>query len=1035
MSVDPEPDLAELEARQRREAPAPGVPIERETTRVKRPKNDVLLRSEALLERLHAGDFVPRERAPMVVDTRRSSGPFLASIDDAPRVILDASSQIATLTHGFAHPGILRGLDDGDFAGCLWSNPDTAVHHVPEVAAYAEALRRVVPVGLVHVSMVAGGGSEANEKALRIARLHAPAPADGRARTRVIALEGSFHGRTWASVQATGRSDARGGFLLPGFEAVFIAPTIEALERALDEHGDEVYAVIVESMLAGGDDVAIPRAFLLDALARARSRGIPFVVDEVQTGGGTGGPIFWWQRLGLGGDADSTPDLITTGKKAGLGVVLSRWPDPEANQISVASAVRGRIQLESAHAQGPIEALLAARVPALADASGLVRGVRIAGTTFALDLVDAAAASIFLERRLAHGFLSLPTSTATVRFRLSASWTAAHVDDLCRRIAAALGDVEGIRARGSAMEIEAGASASDQPSRRAVHHDLEAGVDRSRGGREPTDPVGAPDFEITPIGPAEWDQIIEIENAAYEPARRDSMAILRGITAAGLGVVAVDTGTREVLGYAFCAPCEHFPGVAGPAFDPAYGRGVSVFSADITVTERARGRGIGRALKRAQTGWARERGYHYLSGCNRVGAAGPMSALNASLGAFPIARLDRQYEGDAQADYYRIPLQAPADPPVNPGTAGRVDLASGIQQPLGERPVRMARREWSGPLAAKLNLSRYATLDLVHYVEHLRAIAPRGTRHLHLSSSRDEMLDKALRCLRLGREGATIAVGLAGGYVGHVTAAARSISDPAGFGPALGLFPWPRLPHPAIAGIDRTLAALDALVVERGAGSIFAIVAEVVGERSGLCLDGDDARALADACRRHDLPLVLVETASGGYRSGGGAAWGVDHLPAEVVPDLVLWYGGGQLGHVFVGDRYYVDRPGALVSTWDGDEVSMIRAHEHLRAAHRLDLGPAIAALEALIAEQFTGRFRGVRVGGRGLFRAVSFADPTVAGAILQLCQRRGIYFGRGLPGTLTLSPSLDVDPALLRGRLRDELAPLLGDLIAGGVE
>ena len=65
------------------------------------------------------------------------------------------------------------------------------------------------------------------------------------------------------------------------------------------------------------------------------------------------------------------------------------------------------------------------------------------------------------------------------------------------------------------------------------------------------------------------------------------------------------------------------------------------------------------------------------------------------------------------------------------------------------------------------------------------------------------------------------------------------------------------------------------------------------------------ASALAEACRRLDVPLVLVESASGLYRSGAGA-WGVDSLPADVVPDMVLWSAGGQLGHVFVGERYSI---------------------------------------------------------------------------------------------------------------------------------
>src|SRR5690606_29230880 len=113
---------------------------------------------------------------------------------------------------------------------------------------------------------------------------------------------------------------------------------------------------------------------------------------------------------------------------------------------------------------------------------------------------------------------------------------------------------------------------------------------------------------------------------------------------------------------------------------------------------------------------------------------------------------------------------------------------------------------------SRLNLSNWATLDSIHYYEHLRAILPRGTGHLYTTSSRDELLDKSIRCLKLNRPGATIAVGFEGGYLGHTTAAARSLSDGAGFGPHFAMFEWPRVPHPALVGIEPSIAALRGII-------------------------------------------------------------------------------------------------------------------------------------------------------------------------------------------------------------------------------
>ncbi|MCA9718611.1 MAG: aminotransferase class III-fold pyridoxal phosphate-dependent enzyme, partial [Myxococcales bacterium] len=513
---------------------------------------------------------------------------------------------------------------------------------------------------------------------------------------------------------------------------------------------------------------------------------------------------------------------------------------------------------------------------------------------------------------------------------------------------------------------------------------------------------------------------------------------------------APDAPPEVVLGYGFGGPLINYRDVPGPDRDPALKRRPAevFYSADITVVERARGCGLGRDLKRAQIEWARAHGFRTVSGRNRVGDS--MVALNRSFGAYPVVHLEglhRDPEGrPSDAEYYHIPLDVPyelqppevEDEPASASvTAGRmtldeeVDLASGLQQPFGDAPAFMASRELIGPLTSRLNLSNYTTPDVVQYAEHLRLMLPRGTRHMYFTSSRDETVDKGLRCLRLARPAAQVAIGLEGGYVGHITGAARSISDPRGFGPDLALYSWPRLPHPATRnGGAATAAALDAIVAERGADAIFGVVAEVVGERSGLRLEGDAATLLAAACRRHDIPLILVETATGGYRNGL-APWAVETLPPGVVPDMVLWYPGGQLGHVFVGDRYWQEQPLTLISTWDGDELSLIRAHEHLRAAGKLPgLAEASETLGALLEMLVPAHFADTVVGGLGLYRTLTFERPEDADAVQAACRKRGILLGAGVPGTLVVAPALSLDgPTIqsLRRRLNAALAAAAG--------
>ena len=987
--------LEQLEQRQREEAPAVNAPIRRETARVRIPEGGVLPRSEALLERLYHGELVPREKKPQVIDTRRCCGPYLVSIDEAPMVLLDACSQIATLTHGFAHPAVLRGLYEGRFDACLWANPDSTVVASPELEAYAALLRSKAPAGLDHVTFVGAGGAEANEKAMRLARLNGPQGADGRPRNRVLAFEGSFHGRTFLTLGATYNPSKRKGVDMPGFEALFCPRDIAALRTMLAEHGDELYAVIIEPMMAEGGDVHLSREFLLAVRQATRERGLPLIVDEVQTGFGTGGSFFWWSRLGLGEDPELAPDVLTCAKKAGLGAVISRWSDPEPTAVNVASGLRGLIHGEHAEEQAELEGPIRLHLQALVAAHPtLVSNPRLAGSAFAFDLPSAADREAFINQRFARGFMTYHAGDVTIRFRLAAGWEQRHLQDLFARIDATL--------------------------RRL--HDPEAGHYAREGGTR----LRTRRIDIREVTESDWAEVMAIEQQAYEAERADSEEYLRDVARNGVGLIARDSETDEILGFAFGAPLEHFPDLVGPAQDPHRGNGRAFYAADLTVAESARGRGIGRQLKRAQLEWARGYGFDFVTGRNKIGATDEMSGLNRSVGAYTAQVFDGQYDGKSKAEYYRVPLGVP-QVEVGFGAAGVHDLASGLQAPFGPRPAFMARRELVGPTASRLNLSNWATLDTVHYYEHLRMILPRGTGHLYTTTSRDELVDKSLRCLKMNRGGATLAVGLEGGYVGHNTAAARSLSDAAGFGAELAVFDWPRLPHPEAAGIEATLAALRTLIEQRGADAIIGVYVEVIGERSGLVLSGAAAMALRKLCDANGLPLVVVETASGGHRSGAGT-WGLDGLPKAFVPNMVLWYPGGQLGQIFVDSRWWVGTPLQLISTWDGDELSLIRVHEHLRAAHRLVLDPAIDALDDLLVEAAALAGAGARVGGQGLYRTLSFADAARAERVQARCREQGVLLGRGLPGTLTFVPALDIVPATLRGPVRTALMAALAD-------
>ena len=152
-------------------------------------------------------------------------------------------------------------------------------------------------------------GAEANEAALKLARLHT-APE----KYKFITAEGSFHGRTFATVTATAQPKYHEGFLplLPGFVYVPFND-VKALEAVFT---GEVAAVMVEPIQGeGGINVATPE-YLLAIRRLCDENGAVMILDEVQTGIGRTGKSFGYQHF------DVEPDIITMAKALGGGVAI-----------------------------------------------------------------------------------------------------------------------------------------------------------------------------------------------------------------------------------------------------------------------------------------------------------------------------------------------------------------------------------------------------------------------------------------------------------------------------------------------------------------------------------------------------------------------------------------------------------------------------------------------------------------------------------------------------------------------------------------
>jgi len=152
-------------------------------------------------------------------------------------------------------------------------------------------------------------GAEANEAAMKLARLHT-----AKEKYKFITAEGSFHGRTFATVTATAQPKYHEGFLplLPGFSYIPFND-IEALESAFS---DEVAAVMVEPIQGEGGINVATAEFLQAIRDLCDQNGAIMILDEVQTGIGRTGKWFGYQHY------DVEPDIITMAKALGGGAAI-----------------------------------------------------------------------------------------------------------------------------------------------------------------------------------------------------------------------------------------------------------------------------------------------------------------------------------------------------------------------------------------------------------------------------------------------------------------------------------------------------------------------------------------------------------------------------------------------------------------------------------------------------------------------------------------------------------------------------------------
>jgi len=278
-------------------------------------------------------------------------GVFLHKPDGGKVLDLYGGHAVAAL--GYGHPRWVEALTEQAKSLCFQSN--AVALDVRRRAA--TRLAKFCGLGLDTVFFV-NSGAEANENALKLACKMTGG-------TQVIAVEGSFHGRTAAAGAVTWGADKKWyGFPNTPFEVKFIKPTTTAAELSTLIN-DQTAAVIVEPVQGVAGAVDMPKEFLQALRFRCSENGSVLIFDEVQCGFGRTGHPFAANMY------EVTPDIITTAKALGGGFPVSA--------MLVADHVAPYLKMDSlgtTFGGGPMACAIVETVVDIIESEGLLKNVQ-----------------------------------------------------------------------------------------------------------------------------------------------------------------------------------------------------------------------------------------------------------------------------------------------------------------------------------------------------------------------------------------------------------------------------------------------------------------------------------------------------------------------------------------------------------------------------------------------------------------------------------------------------------------------------------
>ncbi len=282
-------------------------------------------------------------------------------IDADGREYLDFLSGIAVCALGHCHPAVTEAIrrQAGELvhvSNLFYTGPQTELAELLVAHTFADKV------------FFANSGAEANEAAIKLARI-----ASEPGRYEIISLEGSFHGRTLATVAATGQTKFHQGFE-PMPEGFVHAPfgNLMVLDNMIT---DNTCAILCEPLQGESGVRPLSKEYLQGIRALCDRHGLLLIFDEVQTGMGRTGTLFAYEQLGV------TPDIMTVAKGLGNGLPIGAMLTTRDIARALAPGTHA-----STFGGNPVATAAAVATLKIMLAEGFLAGVRERGLYFSEQL-------------------------------------------------------------------------------------------------------------------------------------------------------------------------------------------------------------------------------------------------------------------------------------------------------------------------------------------------------------------------------------------------------------------------------------------------------------------------------------------------------------------------------------------------------------------------------------------------------------------------------------------------------------------------